>query len=89
MAPLGSANHFNGLALAALVVSNIYPIKRVWTHARHAVAFPLYAVALTLDYLSTALGRLGAWIAGDDCGRGGANKKPRRAFARRGQASQS
>jgi hypothetical protein len=27
---------------------------------------PVYTVALLLDYLSTALGRLAAWIAGDD-----------------------
>jgi hypothetical protein len=34
--------------------------------ARQAVALPVYTVALLLDYLSAALGRLAAWIAGDD-----------------------
>ena len=29
-------------------------------------ALPVYTVALVLDYLSAALGRLAAWIAGDD-----------------------
>lgn len=33
---------------------------------RQAVALPLYTVALLLDYLSSGLGRLAAWIAGDD-----------------------
>jgi hypothetical protein len=31
-----------------------------------AIALPVYAVGLLLDYLSDALGRLAAWIAGDD-----------------------
>jgi hypothetical protein len=33
---------------------------------RQTIALPVYAVALILDYLSAALGRLAAWIAGDD-----------------------
>ena len=33
---------------------------------RRAFALPVYAVGLLLDYLSEVLGRLGAWIAGDD-----------------------
>jgi hypothetical protein len=30
------------------------------------IALPVYTVALFLDYLAGALGRLAAWIAGDD-----------------------
>jgi putative lipase involved disintegration of autophagic bodies len=33
---------------------------------RRALALPVYAVALLLDYLAAALGRLAAWIADDD-----------------------
>jgi len=33
---------------------------------RQAIALPVYTVGLLLDYLSAALGRLGAWIAGYD-----------------------
>jgi hypothetical protein len=33
---------------------------------RRAIALPVYTVALLLDYLSAALGRLAAWVAGDD-----------------------
>jgi hypothetical protein len=33
---------------------------------RRVIALPVYTVALLLDYLSAALGRLGAWIAGDN-----------------------
>jgi hypothetical protein len=33
---------------------------------RQALALPIYAVALALDFAGTALGRLAAWIAGDD-----------------------
>jgi hypothetical protein len=32
---------------------------------RQAIALPLYTLALLLDYLSVALGRLAAWLAGD------------------------
>jgi hypothetical protein len=33
---------------------------------RQAIALPVYRVALFLDYLSSALGCLAAWIAGDE-----------------------
>jgi hypothetical protein len=33
---------------------------------RQLIALPVYAIALLLDYLGAAVGRLGAWIAGDD-----------------------
>jgi len=33
---------------------------------RRAIALPVYTIGLLLDYLSAALGRLAAWIAGDD-----------------------
>ena len=33
---------------------------------RQAIALPVYTAGLVLDYLSAALGRLAAWIAGDD-----------------------
>ena len=33
---------------------------------RQVLAVPLYTVALILSYLSDVLGRLAAWIAGDD-----------------------
>jgi hypothetical protein len=33
---------------------------------RRTVALPIYAVALVLDLASSALGKLAAWIAGDD-----------------------
>ena len=33
---------------------------------RQAAAMPIYALAPMLDFLSAALGRLAAWIAGDD-----------------------
>jgi len=33
---------------------------------RHALALPLYTVSLLLDFVSAALGRLAAWVAGDD-----------------------
>jgi len=33
---------------------------------RRAIALPLYAAALILDFVSAGLGRLAAWIAGDD-----------------------
>jgi hypothetical protein len=33
---------------------------------RRAVAWPIYLISLILDYASTALNRLAAWIAGDD-----------------------
>jgi hypothetical protein len=33
---------------------------------RRAIALPLYGLALALSYLSDALGKLAAWIAGDD-----------------------
>jgi hypothetical protein len=47
--------------------------KRVWISVdsaslqlRQAIALPVYTVGLLLDYLAAALGRLAAWIAGDD-----------------------
>jgi hypothetical protein len=33
---------------------------------RQALALPIYTLALILDYTAAALGRLAAWIAGDD-----------------------
>ena len=33
---------------------------------RRALALPLYAASLVLDYASAALGQLAAWVAGDD-----------------------
>jgi hypothetical protein len=33
---------------------------------RQAAALPVYTLALILSYLSDGLGRLAAWIAGDD-----------------------
>jgi hypothetical protein len=33
---------------------------------RQAVAWPIYLISLILDYASAALGRLAAWVAGDD-----------------------
>jgi hypothetical protein len=33
---------------------------------RQTIALPVYTLGLLLDYLSAALGRLAAWIAGDD-----------------------
>jgi hypothetical protein len=30
-----------------------------------ALAFPIYAIALIMDFISAALGSLAAWIAGD------------------------
>jgi hypothetical protein len=33
---------------------------------RRAADLPVYTVALVLDLLTDALGRLAAWIAGDD-----------------------
>jgi len=33
---------------------------------RQALALPIYTVALILDYTAAALGKLAAWIAGDD-----------------------
>ena len=40
--------------------------QKAWGRARQAIALPVYTLGLILDYLSAALGRLGAWIAGDD-----------------------
>jgi hypothetical protein len=34
--------------------------------ARRALALPIYTVALILDFISGALGRLAALVAGDD-----------------------
>jgi hypothetical protein len=33
---------------------------------RRALALPIYTLSLILDFASVALGRLAAWIAGDD-----------------------
>ena len=41
-------------------------LREAFGRFRQAVALPLYAVALVLDYLSDALSRLTAWIADDD-----------------------
>jgi hypothetical protein len=45
----------------AVMRSKTPPLQRL----RQASALPLYAVALLLDYLGAALGRLAALIAGD------------------------
>jgi hypothetical protein len=34
--------------------------------ARQALALPVYTLSLILDFVSDGLGRLAAWIAGDD-----------------------
>jgi hypothetical protein len=33
---------------------------------RQALALPIYVISLILDVASVALGRLAAWVAGDD-----------------------
>jgi hypothetical protein len=38
----------------------------VCLRVRHALALPIYALSLILDFASAALGRLAAWVAGDD-----------------------
>jgi hypothetical protein len=43
-----------------------YPQDRPSQKIRQGLALPIYAIGLLLDYLSAALGRLAAWIAGDD-----------------------
>ena len=43
-----------------------YPQDRPSKKIRQGLALPVYTVGLLLDYLSAALGRLAAWIAGDD-----------------------
>ena len=43
-----------------------YPRDRPSKKIRQGLALPIYAIGLLLDYLSAALGRLAAWIAGDD-----------------------
>ena len=40
--------------------------ERTSIRIRQAIALPIYAVALILDFASDALGRLAAWIARDD-----------------------
>jgi hypothetical protein len=39
---------------------------RRFIRLRQAIALPLYIASLILDFASVALGRLAAWIAGDD-----------------------
>ena len=39
--------------------------KPLWSKLKHALALPLYAVALLLDFVGAAIGRLAAWLAGD------------------------
>jgi hypothetical protein len=46
-----------------------FPEKCNWEaigKLRQAAALPVYTIALLLDYVSAAVGRLAAWIAGDD-----------------------
>lgn len=44
-----------------------YPKPAPASHRlRHALALPVYTIALILDFASAALDRLAAWIAGDD-----------------------
>ena len=50
------------MPVATCKFSRIRPFSRL----RQAIALPVYAVALLMDYVSVALGRLAAWIAGDD-----------------------
>jgi hypothetical protein len=50
-------------------VSNIrvwISVDSAWRSRSQASALPGYTVALLLDYVSAALGRLAAWIAGDE-----------------------
>jgi hypothetical protein len=37
----------------------------LWLKLRRTLALPLYAVALLLDFVGAAVGRLAAWLAGD------------------------
>jgi hypothetical protein len=67
--PARGASNLNDLAENAEISQK----RRVCTvsanallHLRCAVAFPVYAVALVLDFMSGALGKLAAKIAGDD-----------------------
>jgi hypothetical protein len=46
--------------------SNRIVTQQAWSRARQAIALPIYTLGLFLDYTGAALGRLGAWIAGDD-----------------------
>ena len=47
------------------MVDNLQAVS-ISLRLRQAAALPLYAVSLILDYTAAALGRLAAWIAGDD-----------------------
>ena len=40
--------------------------REAFGRIRQLIALPVYTLGPLLDYLSAALGRLGAWIAGDD-----------------------
>jgi hypothetical protein len=53
--------------LRSLLVSMIDPRPAlIIVRARRAVAWPLYAISLIMDFASAALGSLAASIAGDD-----------------------
>jgi hypothetical protein len=40
--------------------------REAFGRLRQALALPIYALALILDYSAGALGQLAAWIAGDE-----------------------
>ena len=42
------------------------PQETLWPKIRRALAWPFYIVAAVLVFASYMLGRLAAWIAGDD-----------------------
>ncbi len=61
-----SQSIFSGVVRPSMtVVEQQEPISAV-LRIRQAFALPIYTVALILDFASAALGRLAAWIAGDD-----------------------
>jgi hypothetical protein len=48
------------------MVDNPRRVVPAHLRARHALAVPIYTISLILDFVSVGLGRLAAWIAGDD-----------------------
>jgi hypothetical protein len=48
-----------------MMVEQQRPVS-VLRRVRQAVALPIYALALILDFSASAVGNLAAWIAGDD-----------------------
>ena len=49
-----------------LVLDRRISTEPAFQKIRQGLALPVYVIGLLLDDLSAALGRLGAWIAGDD-----------------------